>query len=266
VNGVGGHPHGTGSKTASTVEADMGAKKGIKIGELIKRTGVTRATVHHYVREGLLPEPEKTSRNMALYDPSCVDRVQLIKGLQAQTRRSLSEVKTLLEDAADHEGIRHLANMLELEALRTQASPLTGDTRRVDLSVKKLSERTGFSMAEIQEFDNLGLITIHEQGRRRLVRPADVAVADALAALAQAGFDDEAGFEPKHAVIYLEALKALLHQEVALFFEKTDPMADPEALLKKAEMAIERVSPLMLAIRRKLIGDLIEAAPIAGVK
>ena len=40
--------------------------EGIKIGAILKETGVTRATVHHYVREGLLPEPIKVSRNQAL--------------------------------------------------------------------------------------------------------------------------------------------------------------------------------------------------------
>jgi len=239
---------------------------GIKIGELIKCTGVTRATIHHYVREGLLPEPEKTSRNMALYDPGCIDRVLLIKGLQSQTRRSLNEVKTLLQDAADHEGIRRLQNMLEVEALRTQSSPLSPEGSRSHLSVKELSARTGFSDRDIQQFHKLGLVNHYTRGRRKLVHPADVAVADALAALAAAGFDDEHGFQPQDAVIYLKALKELLHKEVALFLEKTDPDLEPESLVKKAELAIERVSPLMLAIRRKLIGELIKAAPITGLK
>ena len=53
---------------------------GIKIGELASRTGVTRATIHHYVNEGLLPAPKKTSRNSALYHPDCVERVLLVKG------------------------------------------------------------------------------------------------------------------------------------------------------------------------------------------
>ena len=43
------------------------------------------------------------------------------------------------------------------------------------------------------------------------------------------------------------------------------PLVDPEDLLEKAELAITRVSPLMLAIRRKLIAELIEAAPITGL-
>ena len=50
---------------------------GIKIGEILRQTGVTRATVHHYVREGLLPPPQKLSRNQALYEQDCVDRVLL---------------------------------------------------------------------------------------------------------------------------------------------------------------------------------------------
>jgi DNA-binding transcriptional MerR regulator len=248
-----------------TNEADAQMNAGIKIGELIKRTGVTRATIHHYVREGLLPEPEKTSRNMALYDPGCIDRVLLIKGLQSQTRRSLNEVKTLLEDAADHEGIRKLQTMLEVEALRTQSSPLSPEGSRSHLSVTQLSKRTGFSKRELDEFDGLGLVNQYTKGKKKLVKPADVAVADALAALAAAGFDDDSGFKPEHAVIYLEALQSLLHKEVALFLEKTDPTGNPEDLVKKAELAIARVSPLMLAIRRKLIAELIEAGPISGM-
>ena len=40
------------------------------------------ATVRHYLREGLLPEPVKTSRNMAYYPPEFADRIRLIKQLQ----------------------------------------------------------------------------------------------------------------------------------------------------------------------------------------
>jgi hypothetical protein len=53
---------------------------------------------------------------------------------------------------------------------------------------------------------------------------------------------------------------------VALFLSKTDAEAAPDDLLVKAELAITRVSPLMLAIRRKLIAELIEVGPMAGLK
>ncbi len=41
----------------------------IRISELADRADVPVATVRHYLREGLLPEPVKTSRNMAYYPP-----------------------------------------------------------------------------------------------------------------------------------------------------------------------------------------------------
>ena len=37
----------------------------LKMKEIMDATGVTKATILHYVKEGLLPEPVKTGRNMA---------------------------------------------------------------------------------------------------------------------------------------------------------------------------------------------------------
>ena len=54
-----------------------------------------------------------------------------------------------------------------------------------------------------------------------------------------------------------------LHQ--LKYLSETVAVNAPEDLLSKAELAITRVSPLMLAIRRKLIAELIEAAPITGL-
>ena len=54
----------------------------LKISELAEAAGVPVATVRHYLREGLLPEGRKTSRNMAYYPPELVERIRLIKTLQ----------------------------------------------------------------------------------------------------------------------------------------------------------------------------------------
>jgi DNA-binding transcriptional MerR regulator len=54
----------------------------LKISEIAERSGVPVATVRHYLREGLLPEPVKTSKNMAYYPPEFVDRIRTIKRLQ----------------------------------------------------------------------------------------------------------------------------------------------------------------------------------------
>jgi DNA-binding transcriptional MerR regulator len=39
----------------------------LKMGELAERSGVGTGTIKHHLREGLLPEPVRTSRSMAYY-------------------------------------------------------------------------------------------------------------------------------------------------------------------------------------------------------
>ena len=76
-------------------------KELLRISELAERAEVPVATVRHYLREGLLPEPVKTSRNMAYYPPEFVDRIRLIKQLQEERFMPLRVIRDLLarEDA-----------------------------------------------------------------------------------------------------------------------------------------------------------------------
>ena len=70
----------------------------LKISELAERADVPVATVRHYLREGLLPEPVKTSRNMAYYPPEFVERIRLIKQLQEERFMPLRVIRDLLDD------------------------------------------------------------------------------------------------------------------------------------------------------------------------
>ena len=72
------------------------SKPGLRMKELVEKTGVPKSTILHYLNQGLLPEPQKTSPNMAYYDPACIDRIQYIQHLQRRHRLSLSEIKQML--------------------------------------------------------------------------------------------------------------------------------------------------------------------------
>src|SRR5436190_19222737 len=70
----------------------------LRMGELARASGVSAATIKHYLREGLLPEPVKTSRNMAYYPAEFVDRIKLIKQLQEERYMPLRVIKDLLDE------------------------------------------------------------------------------------------------------------------------------------------------------------------------
>src|SRR5439155_24829314 len=70
----------------------------LKMRELAAASGVSAGTIKHYLREGLLPEPVRTSRNMAYYPPEFVERIKLIKQLQEDRFMPLKVIKRMLDD------------------------------------------------------------------------------------------------------------------------------------------------------------------------
>lgn len=80
----------------SADKRNQSSKPGLRMKELVNETGVPKSTILYYLNQGLLPEPQKTSPNMAYYDPACVGRIQYVQHLQHRHRLSLSEIKQML--------------------------------------------------------------------------------------------------------------------------------------------------------------------------
>ena len=70
----------------------------MKIGELVKRTGVPKETIHFYIREGLLRKPRKSGVNSAEYNERYVDRIQLIKDLRDNYYLPIPEIRKVVKE------------------------------------------------------------------------------------------------------------------------------------------------------------------------
>jgi DNA-binding transcriptional MerR regulator len=70
--------------------------RGLRMKELTEATGLPKSAILHYVSQGLLPEPVRTSPNMAYYDPSCIERVEFIKTMQSTYSFPLNKIRMLL--------------------------------------------------------------------------------------------------------------------------------------------------------------------------
>ena len=94
--------------------------------ELAERSGVSPGTIRYYLREGLLGGGEdvvRTSRNMAYYPPSYVERIALIKRLQEERFMPLRVIKGALEE--DPERVRALIELEDRILDRALAPPRT---------------------------------------------------------------------------------------------------------------------------------------------
>ena len=62
-------------------------------GQLARKSGLSRQTVHHYTVLGLIVPVERTEGGFRLYDDSALRRIRLVRGLLSTgyTLRDLSE-------------------------------------------------------------------------------------------------------------------------------------------------------------------------------
>lgn len=133
------------------------AAPGLKMNELAATTGAPKSTILYYLAQGLLPEPRRTSRNMAYYDPACVERIKLIQQMQERHRLTLSEIKRCLNDA---ERGTQLGVYLELnEEVFGSLSP-----RRL-LDAEAFCSETGLSAVQLEELQQARLLMPLEAGR-----------------------------------------------------------------------------------------------------
>ncbi|MGX5213940.1 MerR family transcriptional regulator [Streptomyces violaceus] len=79
----------------------------MRIGELSRKTGVPVPTIKYYVREGLLPAGELTSRNQASYEEAHERRLRLIRALLDVGGMKVAEIADVLAAVDDPERPLH---------------------------------------------------------------------------------------------------------------------------------------------------------------
>ncbi len=66
--------------------------------KLSKLTNTPKSTILFYIKEQLLPEPEKPKPNLHLYDESCIETIEFIKYLQHNFNSSIDEIRAIMHD------------------------------------------------------------------------------------------------------------------------------------------------------------------------
>ncbi len=65
----------------------------LKMNELANKSGVSKSTILYYLKEGLLPQPQKLKPNLHLYSEETVEIIGFIGYLQKNFNASISELK-----------------------------------------------------------------------------------------------------------------------------------------------------------------------------
>jgi DNA-binding transcriptional MerR regulator len=216
----------------------------LKISELAERSGVPVATVRHYLREGLLPEPVRTSRNMAYYPPEFVERIRVIKQLQEERFMPLRVIRELLErEDAEPERLRA---MIELED-RILERALAGERERIP--VREVRERYDLPDEVLDRLAELGILSPDGAG----YSPSDLRIIEAITRFRAGGYDERLGFTVYDTLRYRQALEPLVAEEVDVLTQRLAGDLDPDRALEIVEAGIGPLNDLIAALHTKLL-------------
>lgn len=213
----------------------------LKMKDLAEASGVSAGTIKHYLREGLLPEPVKTSRNMAYYPPDFVERIKLIKQLQEERFMPLKVIKSMLDD--DPERARTL---VELED-RILERALAGESARV--SAAELRRRYDIPQEVLDRLSELEILTPNTRG----FAERDVEIVEAIGRFRAGGYDERIGFTVYDTLRYKHALEGLVKEEVQVLMDRLAGELDPDRAADLIADGAEPLKDLIGALHQKLL-------------
>jgi DNA-binding transcriptional MerR regulator len=216
----------------------------LKISQLAERSGVSAGTIKHYLREGLLGGPDvlKTSRNMAYYPASYVERIRLIKRLQEERFMPLRAIKGVLEGDPER-----AAALVELEDRILEGALTRRDASRV--SAAEVRRRYEVPANVLDRLAELGAITPDAKG----YDADDVAVIAAIGRFRAGGFDEALGFTVFDTVRFREALEPLVREEVRTLLDRIAGRVEPDRAAEIIASGAEPLRDLIGAMHSKLL-------------
>jgi DNA-binding transcriptional MerR regulator len=165
---------------STTTKKSQSSKPGLQMKEVVEATGVPKSTILHYLNQGLLPEPIKTSPNMAYYDPTCIERIRYIQHLQRRHRLSLSEIQQVLESKKDN---------FDFSIYNELNTIIFGQTQQEGLLDEfQFCKTTGLTKEQLQELLRAKLLLPLKENR---FDPEDIGMGKMYAAVSAYGLSSE---------------------------------------------------------------------------
>lgn len=228
----------------------MTAPARMRMRDLERATGVGRETIRFYIREGLLPEPERTGRNSAWYDARFVERLRLVRELRQKRFLPLHVIKAIVGGDAtpSRDEIRTLVE-LDGKLFPAVAGMPVPPAERLGV----VATRSGLSVSEIRALAENGALEITTRGGREWLEEPAIHMVELWARVRRAGFSDALGFGPHRLRLYVDLVSWLAREELRMFSQGLTGRVGTEEAVRMAEDGITLVNPIIGLLRRQIL-------------
>jgi DNA-binding transcriptional MerR regulator len=219
----------------------------LKISELVKRTKVSKETVHYYIREGLLPKPRKRGRNIADYNDGYVERIRLIKELQDRYFLPLAIIKNILKhQEKTPEGQSLLSLRREYFRPVDQLLPNEVEGEEAFLKTTELGRKW---LARMEEW---GIISPEVRNGQKVYSQDDITLGKLILEMDQVGLGVRDGFDAEALRHYRDLFREIVVMSHKYYFEATLGKLPPEEFSKRIVQGREIMSTFFYHLYRKL--------------
>lgn len=217
--------------------------KGLKISQLAELADVTVPTVSHYLKKGLLPQPVKTGRTMAWYDPSCVERIKLIKKLQHEQYLPLDIIKRIIDSGELLEEESHIGRQI--------AKSEWGAEDEKSIKQSELAEQTGWPIRKIRLLEREGLLHPARGSTGKKYDQLDRNIIEICRDREDIGLPFDLTLDVFKR--YMETLESVVDLETRSRLNHLIEEDASEEYLKLIEKSDETLDRLVLVLRRKIV-------------
>ncbi len=239
----------------------LSKKPPMKMKELERVTGIGRETIRYYIREGLLPEPDRPKRNVAIYGALHVNRLNLIKRLQAERHLPLHLIKTIVAS----ETANPVSGFEALIGLEDRLGPLLSEGR--SLGPRRFSEvlvSSGLSMAEARQLADMSFITIDELDGEEWLNQRNARLLEIVGEMTARGYAGQVGYSMETYRPHADLVKVLAHRAVSDFYRNLGSSMTVEDAAKMAADGIKGVNEILPLLFMEMIVREVEKVSQTG--
>ena len=219
----------------------------MKIGKLVKKTGVPKETIHFYIRQGLLRKPRKSSVNAAEYNERYVDQIRLIKDLRDNYYLPIPEIKKIVKNYKKQSPSNQAVSQFHSKFSRPLDRLLTTEVIGRDA----FHEATGLGWKWITRAIEWGLISPETRDEEEIYSADDVAIGKLMVDMERVGFGPKDDFDPEDLKDIAKFIRDYVVDNFNRYYRSNLAKLRPEDFSEKASHYHEIISLFFYYLFRK---------------
>jgi DNA-binding transcriptional MerR regulator len=221
--------------------------------ELVAKSGVTKASIQYYIKEGLVPKPIKIRANSAFYTEDHLNDIRLVKELQTKRFLPLSVIKQVMRGGVGELSVDEKSRFMEIDGKLFRN--LKENTKSKPVTARQLSEQTGVSLRDIRAMERIKILHPIKQGKRKLYEEDDIRLVEYWGRALQAGFIEALDVSVDDLKILRELWENIVEEETRFFIKHMSGKVEAEKIIRMVEEGATIFENMGKILHRKIITE-----------